>query len=99
MMLGRTLVSGPLRRAAMIGAACTCLVGCATYATAPLADRPALREDIAGLDVDASNMPLPELREHAFDPFRPLDMDEVAMIAVVNNPDLRAARDQMGVAR
>jgi outer membrane protein TolC len=25
-------------------------------------------------------------------------MDEVAMIAVINNPDLKAARDQVGVA-
>ena len=44
-------------------------------------------------------MPLPELRAHRFDPDDGLDMTETAMLAVANNPDLRVARDDAGIAR
>jgi len=43
-------------------------------------------------------MPLPELRAHPFDPSDGLDMTEVAMLAVVNNPDLVLARDDAGIS-
>jgi outer membrane protein TolC len=78
--------------------ACALLAACASYSPAPLADHPVLPSDIAALTVDPAKMPLPELGTHRFDPTQPLDMDEVAMIAVVNNPDLKATRDQAGVA-
>jgi outer membrane protein TolC len=74
------------------------LAACETYEPAPLTDRPNLLQDADVLTVAPSDLPLPEFRAHPFDPSRPLDMDEVAMIAVVNNPDLRAMRDQVGVA-
>lgn len=44
-------------------------------------------------------MPLPELAAHRFDPSDGLDIDEVAMLAVANNPDLKLARDDLGIAR
>ena len=44
-------------------------------------------------------MPLPELRTHRFDPSDGLDITEVAMLAVANNPDLRLARDDAHIAR
>jgi outer membrane protein TolC len=74
------------------------LTGCQTYEPAPLGDRPGLLSDVAALTISPSDVPLPEPGAHRFDPSRPLDMDEVAMIAVVNNPDLKAMRDQVGVA-
>lgn len=43
-------------------------------------------------------MPTPELARHAFDPSDGLDMTEVAMLAVVNNPELRVVRDEAKVA-
>jgi outer membrane protein TolC len=53
----------------------------------------------AGFDFfSADQFPLPELGPHRFDPRRPLDVDEVAMIAVANNPTLRATRSRIGVA-
>ncbi|HEY2019653.1 TolC family protein [Paraburkholderia sp.] len=49
--------------------------------------------------IDESTMPLPELRAHRFDPADGLDSDELAMLAVANNPDLELARDDLGIAR
>jgi outer membrane protein TolC len=48
--------------------------------------------------IDPRQMPLPELTAHTFDPSNGLDMTEVAMLAVVNNPDLKVARAAAGVA-
>ena len=64
----------------------------------PLGDRPELLSDVAALTISPSDLLLPEVGAHPFDPSRPLDMDEVTMFAVINNPDLKAARDQVGVA-
>ncbi|WP_257127921.1 TolC family protein [Burkholderia sp. MSMB1835] len=44
-------------------------------------------------------MPLPELAAHRFDPSDGFDIEDVAMIAVANNPDLKLARDDLGIAR
>jgi hypothetical protein len=41
--------------------------------------------------VPADVFPLRETRLHLFDPRWPMDEDDVAMIAVANNPDLHAA--------
>jgi outer membrane protein TolC len=74
------------------------LTACQTYEPAPLSGRPTLLSEIASLKISPSDLPLPERGSHPFDPSRPLDMDEVAMIAVVNNPDLKAMRGQVGIA-
>ena len=58
-----------------------------------------MARDVARIEVDAARMPLPALRSHRFDPADGLDIDEVAMLAVANNPQLRLARDRLGVAR
>ena len=55
--------------------------------------------DLHALNIDAGKMPLPELRTHRFDPDDGLDITEVAMLAVANNPDLRLARDDAHIAR
>jgi outer membrane protein TolC len=75
------------------------LGGCAHIKTAPLADKPDLAASLAALKIERAQVPLPELAAHPFDLSRPLDSDEVAAIAVVNNPDLKAARTALGVAR
>jgi outer membrane protein TolC len=50
------------------------------------------------LTVTADQFPLPELGTHRLAFGRPLDIDDIAIIAVANNPELRAARAQLGVA-
>src|SRR5258705_14020402 len=87
-----------IQRSVLVGVAGLILARCASYSPAPLEQRADLLANVATLTVPASDMPLPELASHAFDPSQPLDMDEVAMVAVVNNPDLKAMRKKVGVA-
>ena len=44
-------------------------------------------------------MPLPALRTHQLDLAHGMDVTDVAILAVANNPDLKVMRDQLGVAR
>jgi outer membrane protein TolC len=74
------------------------LGGCAIYRGRPLGDRVTLPERIPDVVIDPRQMPLPELAAHPFDPSDGLDITEVAMLAVVNNPDLKVARAAAGVA-
>jgi outer membrane protein TolC len=74
------------------------LAGCAGYRAKPLPMQPVLPHQVPHLTIDSSEMPLPELAAHHFDPNDGLDMTEVAMLAVVNNPDLKIARDEAGIA-
>lgn len=75
------------------------LSGCATYQPAPLGIQPDVTREISHIVVKAADMPLPELASHVFDPGDGLDMTEVAMLAVANNPQLKIARDDLGISR
>ena len=68
--------------------------GCALYHSKPLPTGPDLQGVLQPLNVDVSKMHLPGLKPHPFDPARGLDMTDVAILAVVNNPALRTARAQ-----
>jgi outer membrane protein TolC len=85
-------------RIALAALCCAC-AGCASYRPEPLDTAPRTVRDVARIEVNASSMPLPALRSHRFDPGDGLDIDEVAMLAVANNPQLKVARDRLGVAR
>lgn len=75
------------------------LSGCTTYHSFPLNTQPNAPRDISHIVVKAADMPLPELTSHLFDPRDGLDMTEVAMLAVANNPQLKIARDDLGISR
>lgn len=77
----------------------TLLASCAAYAPEPLNDRPDLAPDLRALVVSSGEFPLREVGTHRFDIRRPLDPDDVAMLAVANNPDLRATRSKIGLAQ
>lgn len=71
--------------------------GCATYADLPLgAGRGA--PDVAALTAPTASLALPLPATHRFDPADGLDVTEVAMLAVVNSPQLRGKRDELGIA-
>lgn len=75
--------------------------GCAWYHREPLAPQ-ATSTSARSLDrirIEPSRMPLPELAAHRFDPSDGFDIDEIAMLAVANNPDLKLTRDDLGIAR
>ncbi len=75
------------------------VAGCAVYSRKPLPDEPSLSRDISHVVIYPATMPLHDLAVHRFDPSDGLDMTEVAMLAVANNPDLKLARDDCGIAR
>ncbi len=93
----------PVSRAASLAFAAACAVasaaGCASYQPSTLPEQARLERDVARLAVDVAAMPSTALRTHRFDPSDGFDMTEVAMLAVVNSPDLRALRADAGVTR
>ncbi|NIA52427.1 TolC family protein [Massilia sp. TW-1] len=78
---------------------CLAVAGCATYRPLPLGAVPELPGGLAQVQVDTRSLPFPVLAAHPFDPRDGLDEIEVATLAVVNNPDLRLARDDLAVSR
>ncbi|HKT42822.1 MAG TPA: hypothetical protein VJQ86_10780, partial [Rhodanobacteraceae bacterium] len=74
------------------------LAGCAIYHPLPLDTGRGARR-AADITVPAAEMPTPGLRAYPFDPANGLDVTEVAMLAVANDPQLKVARDKAGVAR
>ena len=85
-------------RAMLAGLAALGLAGCAAYAPKPLPERVNLPRSASAIAVDTARLPFRSLSTHLFNPADGLDMDEVAMLAVANNPQLRQARDALGVA-
>jgi len=75
------------------------LAGCASYQPMTLPDGDRLAREVRELKVDTGAMPDAAMRGHRFDPSDGLDMTEVAMLAVVGNPELKLARAQAGVTR
>jgi outer membrane protein TolC len=75
------------------------LAACASYAPKPLPERVNLPRSASAIAVDPARLPFGSLSTHLFNPADGLDMDEVAMLAVANNPQLREARDALGIAR
>lgn len=75
------------------------LSACATYHARPLPDAPDLAKAIPVLQIDPTKLAVPALAPVSFDPHDGLDMTETVVLAVLNNPDLKAARLQSGVAR
>lgn len=77
------------------------LSGCAVYHAKPLPSSDSLltQAALARVQIDPAKMPLPELAAHRFDPSDGFDMEDVAILAVANNPDLRLARDDLGIAQ
>ena len=85
-------------RISLLTCAMLVVTGCATYAKLPLGVGHGA-SGVAQLTAPTSAMPLPGLSTHRFDPSDGLDVTEVAMLAVVNSPELRLKRDALGIAR
>ena len=75
------------------------LAACATYTPRPLPERVDLPRSAAAISIDPASLPFRNLSTHIFDPANGLDIDEVAMLAVANNPQLKEMRDELGIAR
>lgn len=88
-----------LDRRALAIALMSMLCGCASYHPLPLESAQPLPSSVPRITIDPRQMPLPELRHHAFDPSNGLDAEELAMLAVVNNPELKLAREDARIKR
>src|SRR5579884_3486887 len=79
-------------------AACVALGGCASYHPLPLPRRPDLATSLAQLDL---SLPRRGARAPAFrvDIAKPLSLDQIGLLAILNNPDLKSAPGEIGVAR
>lgn len=89
----RKIASG----AGISGMAALLLAGCATFHPLPL-DNGRGATHVADIKVPAASMPAPALRTYTFDPSNGLDVTEIAMLAVANDPQLKIQRDAAGVA-
>ena len=74
------------------------LNACATYRAVPLTTLPSSIHDAASITRDALAIDRPFLTPVALDLSQPLDSNGVAVLAVISNPDLKAARAREGVA-
>ncbi len=86
------------KRSAFVFLFFAALSGCASYHAMPLDTRPTLLHEVPHLIINAGQMPLPELSSRPFNPDDGLDMTEVSILAVVNNPGLKVARDERKIA-
>jgi outer membrane protein TolC len=85
-----------MRIAGLIAA--SLLSACASYHDAPLPASPDLALAASRLKIDASRLRLGPLRARRFDPSAGLDPTDVAILAVLNSPDLMAKRAAAKVA-
>jgi len=74
------------------------LCGCAGYQAKPLPAGENLARGVADLSVDRDRLPLPELAAREFARGGRLDMDDVAILAVLNNSELKLARADVRIA-
>jgi outer membrane protein, heavy metal efflux system len=74
------------------------LAGCAGYDPAPLPNGPDLAADLAGLDAvlppDGASASVRKI-----DIARPLTIDDIGLLAILNDPDLKSERGEMGAAQ
>ncbi len=75
------------------------LAGCVAYQPKPLDLQATLPNEVPHLTVDPATLPMTHLAPHRFNPEDGLDSTEVAILAVVNNPELKLSRDEAGIAR
>ncbi len=70
--------------------------GCASYTARPLSENPGFLTTLPALQIDQEGLPLP-FTSMKLDPFDGLSPDEAAVLAVINNPDLKVARADVGI--
>lgn len=87
-------------RPALAATVASLLAGCASYHAAPLAspDVALAPPDMAIVSADAARIDRPYLQPQPIDWTQPLTPNALAVIAVLENPDLKAQRAKSGVA-
>lgn len=75
------------------------LSSCEFYHEKTLNDTPAFTDKPSDIIINADKLPLPELKSYPFDVKNGLDITEIAIIAVINNPELKLARDDAAISQ
>ncbi len=78
---------------------CSLLTACATYQPMPLAKEFSTQEYPTHLIANFKSLPFEENRTQPFQSAERLSMTDVAIIAVLNNPDLKIGRDDAGIVQ
>jgi outer membrane protein, heavy metal efflux system len=73
------------------------MTGCASHHPAPLPRGPDLKPTLASLDVTIPASAEGPLRR--IDITRPLTVDDIGLLAIINDPDLKSERGELGAAR
>lgn len=97
-MSKKTLPAASLRLPLLALGTLVLLGGCASYQARPLPEQAALETNLNTLSVKANELMGPQADTHVIDPTDGLDLTEVAILAVLGNPDLKAKRAQLHVA-
>lgn len=97
-MSKKTLPAASLRLPLLALGTLVLLGGCASYQARPLPEQAALETNLNTLSVKANELMGPQADTHVIDPTDGLDLTEVAILAVLGNPDLKAKRAQRHVA-
>lgn len=92
------LIACPAARAGAALLWLLALAACATYQAEPLAESQDLAKELPKLAAEELRPGLPGLAPHPFNAGARLDMADIATLAVVNNPDLKAKRGKTQVA-
>ena len=74
------------------------LTGCATYQQLPLARQAVLASSITDLDTQLPAL-TPAAQPHRIDISQPLSIDDIGLLAVLNDPELRSEWGEMGSAQ
>src|SRR6185312_12696778 len=85
-------VDGRRRRPLLAALAFAALGGCAAYHAKPLSDASDMSPTLTDLKVDVGSLRVAPLKSIVIDPSDGLDPTEVAVLAVLNDPELRAKR-------
>ena len=88
-----------MTRHALVTALLGTLSACASYAPQHLPDAPNAPASAGAINIDPAQLPFRSLSSHVYNPADGLDVTEVAMLAVANNPQLRQSRDALGITR
>ncbi len=74
------------------------LTSCSFYESDALNPAALFASKPADTVIDTANLPTPALQQHLFNPADGLDMTEIAQLAIINNPNLKLARDDGHIA-
>lgn len=77
---------------------CSVLSSCASYQSLTLSHENQLKTKLTELKVDTASFHFPELASHVLNLQGELDMTDLAILAVLNNPELKLARDEAGIS-